>query len=219
MTSTGDVLSTHSFTSGLSPIQIFWVTSSVPALYEVRLWKEEAEAVGETLLALRRRQVKLAAGASTTAIGRMPSLLVAEDQVVAHLADVTCLDAVHLQGLIPQQAVAVVLGDAVEDEGLLGLNLVLLRLIVDQGLARQAMSQASTVVALFVPAVGFLNWESFMPSLAAQAFIRLAEESVLPARCSAMAAQASLPDWMMPLFRSSTGDLLAHLDEHLGESE
>ena len=49
------------------------------------------------------------------------------------------------------------------------------------------------------------KWLSFMPSLAAQEFIRLAKESVLPARCSAMATQASLPDWMMmPLFRSST---------------
>ena len=59
-----------------------------------------------------------------------------------------------------------------------------------------------------------------MPSLAAQAFIRLAKESVLPARCSAMATQASLPDWMMmPLLRSSTETCLPTSMNILEESE
>ena len=55
-----------------------------------------------------------------------------------------------------------------------------------------------------------------MPSLAAQAFIRLAKESVLPARFGHGDAGvvAGLDD--DALVEIIDGDLLAHLDEHLG---
>ncbi|MNF90252.1 hypothetical protein D3C84_728090 [compost metagenome] len=127
------------------------------------------------------------------------------------------LDAIHLQGLIPQQAVAVVLGDAVEHERLLGVDLVLLRQVADQGLTQTGHVMGGTVVTLRIQTVGVHEVTVVHAELGGPG-VHQAGEGVGAARQvfghGDAGVVAGLDD--DALVEIIDRDLLAHLDEHLG---
>ncbi len=178
---------------------------------------EEAETVGEQLLALGGAG-GFAAGAQYH--GDQTHAFVVGgggDQVVADLADVTGFDAVNLQGLIPQQAVAVVLGDAVEHEGFLGVDLVLLRQVADQGLAQARHVVSGTVVTFRIQTVRVHEVAVVHAELGGPA-VHQTGEGVGAARQEFGHGDAGVVAGLDDdaLVQVIDGDLLAHLDEHLG---
>ncbi len=178
---------------------------------------EETEAVGEQLLAL--------GGAGGFAVGtqhhgdQAHAFVVGSggDQVVADLADVAGLDAVNLQGLIPQQTVAVVLGDAVEDERLLGVDLVLLRQVADQCLTQTGHVVSGTVVTFRIQTVRVHEVAVFHAELGGPA-VHQAGEGVGAAGQEFGHGDAGVVAGLDDdaLVQVIDGDLLAHLDKHLG---
>ena len=78
------------------------------------------------------------------------------NQVKARARGVTRFQAIHVHGLIPQQAVAVLLGDAVPGQALFAVHVIELRLAVNDGPGKHGEIVSGAVLARCIqPVYGF----------------------------------------------------------------